>query len=223
MLGVPWGGVTLVAVLWRCTWGRGPRGSNGACSTVHRVSVTPSATHNEIGPLWGWFPSGWACACSRPLWVSPKPLLWGWEFLLLPPPTPTGVFNQRFEALFPCDGVLGCAICFTPPLFFPVYLFANVGPQVLLVVRLPALFVPYSASLSPATATWVLSARLPVSVPPTGLEECFFFIYLVLDFLAVRFSVSSGCARRHSVSTYTAILVLLRVFKKQWTEVMSLI
>ena len=33
-----------------------------------------------------------------------------------------------------------------------------------------------------------------------------FFIYL--DFLAIRFSVSSGCARRRSVSTYAAILVL---------------
>ena len=37
----------------------------------------------------------------------------------------------------------------------------------------------------------------------------YFFIYLVSDFLAVRFSVSSGCARRRSVSTYTAILILL--------------
>ena len=50
--------------------------------------------------------------------------------------------------------------------------------------------------------------RLPVSTPPTGLDECLFFISLVSDFLAVRFSFSSGCARRHSVSTYAAILVL---------------
>ena len=65
------------------------------------------------------------------------------------------------------------------------------------------------ASLSPATATRVLSARLPISAPPTGLDECLFFISLVSDFLAIRFSVSSGCARRLGVSTYTAILVLL--------------
>ena len=89
-----------------------------------------------------------------------------------------------------------------------VYLCTNVGPQGLLVVRLPAPLVPHSTSLSPATATRVLSARLPVSAPPTGLDECLFFIYLVSDFLAVRFSVSSGCARRHSVSTYADILVL---------------
>ena len=51
--------------------------------------------------------------------------------------------------------------------------------------------------------------RLPVSAPPTGLDECPSFISLVSDFLAVGFSVSSGCARRCSVSTYTANLVLL--------------
>ena len=50
---------------------------------------------------------------------------------------------------------------------------------------------------------------VPISAPPTGLDECLFCISLVLDFLAVRFSVSSGCARRRSVSTYAAILVLL--------------
>ena len=101
----------------------------------------------------------------------------------------------------------GCGVCY-PPHCLPhspalsVYLCANVGPQGLLVVRLPARFVPNSASLGPARETQVLSA------PPTGLDECLFFISLVLDFLAVRFSVSSGCARRRSVSTYTAILVL---------------
>ena len=88
----------------------------------------------------------------------------------------------------------------------------NVGPQGLLVVGLPALFVPHSASLGPATATRVLSAPVPVSTPPTGLDECLFFISLVSDFLAVQFSVSSGYARRRSVSTYTAILVLRNIY-----------
>ena len=50
--------------------------------------------------------------------------------------------------------------------------------------------------------------RLPISAPPTGLDECLFFISLVSDLLAVRYSVSSGCERRRSVSTYAAILVL---------------
>ena len=85
-----------------------------------------------------------------------------------------------------------------------VCLYTNVGPQGLLVVRLPALLVPHSASLGPTTATRVLSA------PPKGLDECLFFISLVWDFLAIRFSVSFGCARRRSVSTYAAILVLTK-------------
>ena len=88
----------------------------------------------------------------------------------------------------------------------------NVGPQGLLVLGLPVLFVPHSASLSPAIATRVLSTPVTVSAPPTGLDECLFFISLVSDPLAVQFSVNSGCARRRSVSTYAAILVLSRIF-----------
>ena len=102
----------------------------------------------------------------------------------------------------------------TPSPALSVYLCANVGLQGLLVVRLPALFIPHSASLGPAMATGVLSAPVPVSAPPTGLDECLCFISLVSDFLAVQFSVSSGCARRCSVSTYAAILVLLHYFFK---------
>ena len=102
----------------------------------------------------------------------------------------------------------------TLSLSLSVYLCANVGPQGLLVVRLPALFFPHSASLSPTTATRVLFAPVPVSTPPTGLDECLFCISLVLDPLAVRFSVSSGCARRRSVSTYASILVLMTILFK---------
>ena len=66
-----------------------------------------------------------------------------------------------------------------------VYLCANVGPQGLLVLRLPAPLVPHSASLGPATATRVLSASVPVSAPPTSLDVCLFFIYLVSDFFDI--------------------------------------
>ena len=97
---------------------------------------------------------------------------------------------------------------------FVRFICANVGPQGLLVVRLPAPFVPHSASLSPARAMRVFSTPVPVSAPPTGLDVCLFFISLVSDFLAVQFSVSSGCARRRSMSTYAAILVLLFLFFK---------
>ena len=75
-----------------------------ALAPLCQFSVTPSAAHNQIGPFWCCFPSGWVCVCSRPLWVSPTNSLMR---LGVPPAaasTPMGVFNQRFEALFPCAG-----------------------------------------------------------------------------------------------------------------------
>ena len=94
--------------------GEGPRGSNGTRSTLCRISVTPCATHNQIGPLWCWFLSGWACAHSKPLWVSPttSPVRLGVSPAATP--TPRGAFNQRSEALFPCAGALGYVVCFAP-------------------------------------------------------------------------------------------------------------
>ena len=215
--------------------GEGPRGSNGARFTLLRIAIFHSATHNQIGPLWCWFPSGWACAHSRTLWVSPttSPVRLGVSPAAAP--TPTGVFNQRFEALFPCAGALGCVIGFAPrplsglsvhecgaagcylPLCLPHslplwvwpswFICVNVGLQGLPVVdclprssHTPAVSVPPRQHES--SLPW-----LPVSAPPTGLDEFLFFISLVSDFLAVWFSVSSGCVRRRSVSTYATILV----------------
>ena len=159
--------------------GEGPRGSNGSCFTLLWISIFHSDTHNQTGSLWCWFPSGWACAHPRPLWVSPttSPVRLGVSPAAAP--TPMGAFNQRSEALFPCAGALSYTVCFAPrcssglsmhecgatgcylpaPLSatlspaLSVYLCANVGPQGLLVLRLPAPFVPRSASLSSATAT----------------------------------------------------------------------
>ena len=199
------------------------------------MAPTPLSTGFESLPLLPTIKLGPSGAGSQvggpvPLWVSPttSPVRLG-----VPPaaaPTPKGVFTHRFEALFSRAGALGCMVCFAPcrssrficaqvwgrgvlPAALPapfsttlspalsVYLCANVGPQGLLVLGLPAPFVPHSASLGPATP-------VPISAPPTGLDECFFFISLVLDFLAIQFSVGSGCARRHSVSIYATILVL---------------
>ena len=95
--------------------GEGPRGSNGTRSPLHQISVFRSATHSQTGTLWCWFPSGWACAHSRPLWVSPmtSPVRLGVSPAAAP--TPTGIFNQRFEALFPRAGALGYAVSASLP------------------------------------------------------------------------------------------------------------
>ena len=160
--------------------GEGPRGSNGACSTLPGFQSLPPLPTIKLGPSGAGSRVGGLVhvlgPCGSPrtspvrLGVSPAAA-----------PTPTGSFNQRFEALFPCAGALGYTVCFAPrrlsrficervwgrgvlptvlPAPFsttqspalPVYLCANVGPQGLLVVRLLALFIPQSISLAPATA-----------------------------------------------------------------------
>ena len=110
-------------------WGRCGEGAMVLAPLSTGFSVTSSATHNQIGPLWCWFLSGLACACSRPLWVSPMSSS---ESLGVSPaatPTRTGVFNQSFEALFPRARALGYVVCFTPLRFVLVYLCVNVGPR----------------------------------------------------------------------------------------------
>ena len=93
-----------------------------------------------------------------------------------------GVFNQRFEALFPHAGALGCAVCFAPPPFLPLYLCANVEPRGLLAAALPARFhnLPRCGVRQPSPCCESCPPLLPVSAPPTGLDECFFFISLVV-------------------------------------------
>ena len=105
--------------------------------------------------------------CGSRQWT----LLWGWEFLPLPQ-SPQVFSGRGFEALFPQTTTLGHWICLVPQLFLLVYLHENVGPP-----------IPQAAALpSPPAATLlqVLSMGLPISTPPTSLDECFFFNSLVV-------------------------------------------
>ena len=170
----------LVAVLWCCMWGRG---WEGACSTLHRIAVTPSAIYNQIGSLWCWFLSGWACSRSWPLWVSPtnSPVRLGVSPAAAS--TPMGVFNQRFEAFFPWAGVLGCVVCFAPLPLLPIYLCMNVGLQ----GASCSLACPIHSTICHVSGSGCCNACpllwLPICTPPTGLDECFFFLSLVVGLL----------------------------------------
>ena len=108
--------------------------------------------------------------------------------------TPTGVFNQRFEALFPGAGALGCAVCFAPLQALPIYLCMNVGPQGLLAFALPCHLShnpPVSQSgciaTSPVHPGCLSLPLLPVWMKVSSLSPW------LSDFHVVRFSVSSGC------------------------------
>ena len=149
---------------------------HSACPTLHRISVFHSATHNQTGPLWCWFPSGWACSLPRPLWVSPmtSPMRLGVSPAAAP--TPTGVFNQRFEALFPHTGTLGCLVCFAPlqsSRFICARMWSRWVCQWSDCLPRSSHTLPVSV-LPPQRKSSV--PRLPISAPPTGLDECFFFI-----------------------------------------------
>ena len=74
--------------------------------------------------------------------------------------TPTGVFTQRFEALFPWAGALGCVVCFAPHCLSQ-FIYAPMSGRRVLPGTLLALF---SATLSPA-----LSVYLCANVGPQGL------------------------------------------------------
>ena len=111
-----------------------------------------------------------------------------------------GVFTQWFEALFPHAEALGCVVCFAPLPFLLVYLCANVGLWGLLAVALPAPFhnPPPRWVRQPPLCRKSSPPRLPVSAPPTGLDECFFFISLVLRLLIENARGGWGGSRRDS-------------------------
>ena len=165
--------------------GEGPRGSNGARSTLHWISVFHSTTHNQTGPLWCWLLSGWARAHSRPLWVSPtnSPMRLGVSSAATS--TPTGVFNQWFEALFPHTGTLGCVVChlvhqllpYRPAAAFPTPLH-NPWPRW---VRQPPPCHESFPSGCPSPHLLLVSMNVSSLFP------------WLLDFHTVQFSVSSCC------------------------------
>ena len=206
-LGVHQGEVTHVSVLWWCMWGRSLRGNSATYSPLCWFLVTSSSTHHQIGPFWCWFPGGWVCVCSRTLWVSPtnSPVR-----LEVSPAAvnPTGFYSQRFEALFPRAGALVCAIYLTPHLFLPVYLHTNVGPpslQSALSPCPPVTTLP-TPVLQPLPSHESSSPWLPISAPPTGLIECFFFNSLV-----VRFPYSSISWQFWLLFVFKFVVVLLLV------------
>ena len=209
-------------------WGRGPRGNNGTCSTLCWFSVTSPTTHKQSGPFWCWFPSGWVCVCSGTLWLSPVNSPVRLEVSPAAASTCTAVFNQWFEALFPHTGALGLHGLFRSPVVPPslsAHECGTAGSTSHHLMGSTSCSLPASLRLArpspPATAMRSLESSPPGCTSPPLLPvwvNVSSLTPLLSDFHTVWFSVSSGCflflscccpfgcARRHSVSTYTSIL-----------------
>ena len=124
-----------------------------------------------------------------PCWSLQGTLLWGWEFLTLTPQLPQAFSISGLRLYFPALEPWCFAVCFATPLFFLVYLCANVGltsSQAAALLDPPAAPCPshskFATSLGPpATALpWVLSTQLHISTPPTSLDEYVFVNSLVV-------------------------------------------
>ena len=88
----------------------------------------PPLPTSKVGPS-GADSCGWVCVRSWTLWVSPtnSPVRLGVSPTATS--TPKGFSISGLTLYFPTMEPWGCMVCFVPPLFLPVYLHANVGPQ----------------------------------------------------------------------------------------------
>ena len=135
--------------------GEGPRGSIGARFTLLRTSIFPLSTI-KLGSSGAGSRVGGFVHTPGPCGSLQRPLLRGWESLPLPPQSPRAFSIRALWLYFP-ELEPWVARSASLPAVCLVYLCANVVPQGLLVVRLPAPFMQHSASLGPARATQVLS------------------------------------------------------------------
>ena len=133
-----------------------------------RLSVTSPDTHKWIVPFQLLIP-GWMglYTFQDPVGLSSELSCEAGSFSRSC--NPHRCFPSEALRLYLPARMLGCTICLAPQLFLLVYRHKNVGPP------------GPPAATSPALVLWPLpccessALRLPISAPPTGLDECFFF------------------------------------------------
>ena len=86
--------------------------------------------------------------------------------------TSTGVFNQWFKALFPWAGTLGCWVRHQVSQLLPCW------PAAAWPAPCHSLPPHWVHQLPPCCES--SPPQLPISAPPTDINECFFFISLVV-------------------------------------------
>ena len=91
----------LVAVLWRCTWGRGREGAMVPASLSTRFQSFTRLPTIKLGPSGAGSRVGGLVHALGPCGSLQWPLLWGWESLLLPPQPPRMVSIRGLRLYFP--------------------------------------------------------------------------------------------------------------------------
>ena len=165
------------------------------------IKLGPSGGDSQVGEL---------VHALGPCGSLQWPLLWGWVFPAAAS-TPSGVFNQWFEALFSHTGTLGCMVCHRVHQLLPCQ------PAAALPTPLHNPPPHWVCQPSPCHESSLLYCPSPPLLPVWNNVSS--LSPWSLDFHTVWFSVSSGCflflncccpsfgfARRHSVSTYASIL-----------------
>ena len=166
-------------------------------SPLPTIKLGPSGAGSRVGGL---------VHTLGPCGSLQRPLLRGWESLFLTPQPPWAFSIRGLRLYFPAlePWVTRSALL---PAVCPVSLCTSVGSAGSASGQTAC---PIRPTLSQSRSRHSQGSPLHpgARLRPYYRSGCtFLFIYLVSDFLAVRFSVSSGCARRRSVSIYTAILV----------------
>ena len=166
----------MLAALYCCTWGRGQEGAMALAPLSARFQSFPPLPTIKLGPSGAAARVGGLVHTCAPVRLGVSPAAAS---------TPTGVFNQRFDALFPLARALGCVICHPVSQLLPCWpaaalptLFHNLPPH--WVHQLP----PCHESSPPGCTSLPL---LPVWMNVSSLSPW------LSDFHTVRFSVSSDC------------------------------
>ena len=136
------------------------------------IKLGPSGADSRVGGL---------VHALGPCGSLQQPLLWGWEFLLLPPQPPR-VFSIRGLRLYFPELEPWVAQSASLPCLSSRFIYVRMWGR-----RVCQLSHCLSRSFHSLPPLWVQprirespGPQLPVSTPPTGLDECFFFISLAV-------------------------------------------
>ena len=171
-LGIHQGGVTLVAALWCCMWGRGWEGAMALVLLSASFPSLPPLPASKLGAPGTDSQVGGFVYTLGPCGSLEQTLLWGWEFLLLPPQPPQ-VFSIRGLRLYFPELEPWVAWSVSLPSCSSRFIGMRMRDRPL--YQLPPRWVHQPLPCCESSLPW-----LPISTPPTGLYECFFFISLVV-------------------------------------------